>query len=321
MGWKLKRVRLPRTAVLLAMLAVASLPSSAAAAMVSNGSFETGNFSGWTSQNVPASGNDGWFVYAGTVSPLTSTPISAPPVGTFGAVTDQTAPGAHFLYQDLVLEPGLRQTLTLYVYYRTGAAINSPESLDSTVSPNQQYRIDLIKPSAAITSVSSNDVLANVFRTPTGAPQTLQPTKVTVDLTPYGGQTVRLRFAEVDNLGIFQASVDGVSIDVSNQFTFGKLTRNLRKGIATLPVDVPNPGTLGLTGKGLKTQRLATADASASKIVSAAGRVNLKLRAMGKKRTRLNATGKVKVAATITFTPTGGQPFALTRKVTLRKRH
>ena len=35
---------------------------------------------------------------------------------------------------------------------------------------------------------------------------------MTADLTPFAGQTVRLRFAEVDGAGFFNASTDAVSI-------------------------------------------------------------------------------------------------------------
>ena len=37
----------------------------------------------------------------------------------------------------------------------------------------------------------------------------------------------------------------------SNSFSFGKLKRNKRRGTATLTVEVPGPGTLALSGKGL----------------------------------------------------------------------
>ncbi len=69
-----------------------------------------------------------------------------------------------------------------------------------------------MKPSAPLTSIDPADILLAVFRTATGDPPVLLPTMKTADLTPFAGQTVRLRFAEVANQGFFNASTDAVSI-------------------------------------------------------------------------------------------------------------
>lgn len=49
-----------------------------------------------------------------------------------------------------------------------------------------------------------------------------------------------------------------VATEPPNAFSFGTLKRNKSKGSATLAVKVPGPGTLSLTGKGVKTQRPAS---------------------------------------------------------------
>jgi predicted outer membrane repeat protein len=105
----------------------------------------------------------------------------------------------------------------------------------------------------------------------------------------------------------------------SNQFSFGKVKRNLRKGTAKLTVKVPGPGILKLRGRGLKPQR-APGAALASKVVSAAGKVKLMIKSKGRKRRKLNRTGKVKVKAKVTYTPTGGNPNTKTKKIKLKKR-
>ncbi|MEK6277153.1 MAG: PQQ-dependent sugar dehydrogenase [Actinomycetota bacterium] len=109
----------------------------------------------------------------------------------------------------------------------------------------------------------------------------------------------------------------------SNAFSFGKVKRNKRKGTATLTVIVPGPGTLVLTGKGLVKQRPSGASRAArivAKTVSAAGKVKLKVRSKGKKKRTLNRTGKVKVKAKITYTPTGGDPNKKSKRIKLVKR-
>jgi HpiC1 cyclase len=185
--------------------------STASAATVVNGNFETGTLSGWTVDDV---GDGRWFNYTGTTSPQSGFTIDPPPEGNRAAVTDQDGPGRHILYQDVALEPNFDHTLSLILYYRNqNVAFRAPPHLDPFGEPNQQYRIDIMKPSAPVDSVASGNVLLNVFRTLPGDPLTKAPTTTTADLSPFAGQTVRIRFAEVDNQFYFQASVDAVSIE------------------------------------------------------------------------------------------------------------
>jgi hypothetical protein len=102
----------------------------------------------------------------------------------------------------------------------------------------------------------------------------------------------------------------------SNSFSLGDATRNKRKGTATLTVDVPNPGELGLSGKGVK----AVGAARAAQTVAAAGEAKLVIRARGKKKTTLLDTGKVKLNVGVTYTPTGGDPSTQSETLKLKKR-
>ena len=70
----------------------------------------------------------------------------------------------------------------------------------------------MLNPTADVFSVAPDDVLATVFQTQPGDPPTLATTAKTFDLSPFAGKTIRLRFAEVDNLFMFQVAVDGVKI-------------------------------------------------------------------------------------------------------------
>jgi Ca2+-binding RTX toxin-like protein len=97
----------------------------------------------------------------------------------------------------------------------------------------------------------------------------------------------------------------------SNDFSFGKVKKNKRNGTAKLTVDVPGPGTLDLTGKRLKP---------ASNQAGDAGKVKLTVKAKGKKKRKLNRTGRVKVKPAVTYTPTGGTSNTQSKKVRLVKR-
>jgi hypothetical protein len=308
-------------AALAACFSALLLSSSAGAATVVNGDFETGNFSGWQSQDLNSLPENHWYVYSGTLSPFSGHSVTAPPQGLFAAITDSHNVGTHILYQDVALEAGMSHRLNLDVYYNSLAPIASPDSLDAAVTPNEQYRIDVMRPTAALDSVNPADVLMPVFRTRTGDAQTLAPTPLSLDMTPFAGQTVRLRFAEVENQDVLLASADAVAMNtLSNRFSFGKLKRNLQKGTATLGVKVPGPGALELGGKGLKPQRSSGGQAFFRKTVSGAGSVKLTIRAKGTKKAKLDRAGKVKVKAKVTFTPNGGLPATQSRKIKLKKK-
>jgi hypothetical protein len=260
------------------MLAAASaaalmllLPGSALAASVANGNFETGNLSGWTVVN---SGNGNWFAYSGTSAPLSGLLIAAPPQGTFAATSDQTGPGSHILYQDIALEPAFNHTLTFTLYYRNWAgAFFTPNSLSESVPvPNEQFRVDIIKPSAPVDSVAAGDILTSVFQTHVLDPLALAPTSMSVDLTPFAGQTVRLRFAEVDNQSFFQASLDGVQI-VSTPRVI-QVGIDIKPGSSVNPINLGAKGTVPVAILGSGTFDATQVDPATVKLAGAPVRLN-----------------------------------------------
>jgi hypothetical protein len=78
---------------------------------------------------------------------------------------------------------------------------------------NQQFRIDLVAPSAPIDSVAHRDVLVNIFATAPGDPDRREPRAVSVDLSRWAGRTVRLRLAATDNRGPLRAGVDDIRFE------------------------------------------------------------------------------------------------------------
>jgi hypothetical protein len=87
----------------------------------------------------------------------------------------------------------------------------------------------------------------------------------------------------------------------SNEFTIGKIARNKRRGTAQVPVTVPGPGALTLSGMGVKTRTTGTARTS----VASAGTVRLIVKPKGKVKKKLRSRHKAKVRLSITFTPNG----------------
>jgi hypothetical protein len=85
---------------------------------------------------------------------------------------------------------------------------------------------------------------------------------------------------------------------------------NKSKGTAKIKVEVPGAGRLKLTGKNVK---------SVGKEVDG-GSETLTVKPSGKAKNKLESTGRVRVAVRITFTPTGGEPNSVSRKLTLKQR-
>jgi hypothetical protein len=200
-----------RTIIIVLVIAVALLTlPMIAQANVTNGGFETGDLTGWT---VVDEGPGVWMAFSGTMPPGSLATIPAPPEGTYAAISDQSGASRHVLYQDIAVQPGGTTTLHMFVYYvnLAGSNINNGD-LEYAGAPNQHYRIDIMSPGASLWSTAGGDVLANVFITAPADPLSLSPTPVTFDLTPWAGQTVRLRAAEVDNQDNFNAGIDDVSV-------------------------------------------------------------------------------------------------------------
>ena len=105
-------------------------------------------------------------------------------------------------------------------------------------------------------------------------------------------------------------------LEPANTVTVGATTLNKKKGTATLNLTLPNAGDLTASGKGVTAS--SAGGALISKAVGA-GAAQLLIKAKGKKKRKLNDTGKVKLNVTITYTPQNGNPASQTVKVKLKK--
>ena len=216
----------------LALAIVAGLTDAALALLLplANGSFEQNGgvasdaFATWTVSVAPGSSGS-WYVQAGTANPLFPTGtadsgLPPPPDGAFAAMTDENGRGSRVLYQDVQL-PFASTTLTCAVFLDNQTddfIISDLDTLGFDGPANQHFRIDIVDPAAPVFSVAPGDVLQNVYISSPGSPGSLSHpmsgyTTITAPLDAFAGETVRLRFAQVDNQYFFNVGTDQCVIE------------------------------------------------------------------------------------------------------------
>ncbi len=338
-AWGVGR-RLFVAATAVAVCAGLLAPGGAGAATVVNGNFETGTLEGWQVHRATESGN--WFAYGGTAEPIADKrgdhPPQAPPQGTYAAVADELNPDTLILSQDVALAPGQSHRLSLLAYYSSSSPIAVPGSGTLSVDPevlageaSQQYRIDVVKPGAPLETVDPADILATVFRTVPGSPATMQPTRLSADLSPFAGQTVRLRFAVAAHEEVLTAGLDDVSISseaagrnggvvggrASEWLKLGKLKLNRKNGSASLPVQVFGAGVLAATDASQAKKRPKAIKPATVRVIKP-GTATLQLRPTKSALKTLRQKHKLRVKVAVTFTPKGEQSVSTTVPVVLK---
>jgi hypothetical protein len=189
------------------LLAASALAAGAhATQLLTNGNFETGDFTGWTVTNQ-AGGSGDWFIAGnGTGSPMNGfgTPTN-PAGGTFNAQTDQGGPGSHTLSQSFATTGSGTFSLSFDAFADDQSG-QAPVGVgtDYTTTPNQHFEIDIQSgagPEALVFSGTFADAWSsNSF-----------------NLTPFigGAGTYTLSFTEVDNQGFYNVGLDNVSLTQS----------------------------------------------------------------------------------------------------------
>jgi uncharacterized repeat protein (TIGR01451 family) len=158
-----------------------------------NGGFETGNFTGWTTEN---SGFGSWVINDGKVDPDGPDGPLAPQSGKFSVMTAQVGSGRHLLYQDVFLPPdALGATLYWWDRIRNHA---------SYFASNQQFVVEV--------QDTNRNVLAVASQTQEGDALISDWQQRTFDLAPFRGRTVRLAFIEEDSGDYFNVHLDDLSV-------------------------------------------------------------------------------------------------------------
>lgn len=135
------------------------------------------------------------------------------------------------------------------------------------------------------------------------------------------GNTVDHAYAAPGTYEVVVSATDGVGTATEQRrtlrilprsgFRLGKLVLDRKTGTAKLPVTVEEAGAVAVRGRGVKTARTRT---------PAPGKLMLRIKAVGKAKKTLIATGRSKLSLTVDFTPRGGVASLKKTKGTLRKK-
>jgi len=190
--------------------AVLGSVSSVAGAGVVNGSFETGNFTGWTTvtTNTPFVP---WTVSPAGVGPGFGMLPTQPQDGTFVAWNgfDGSGPMQYLMFQDLAIPTG------------TSTAFNWKERIQwnffTAGAQARTYFVEVLNP-------VTGGVLATLYSfstgsTPVNVPQNTGWQSHSADLTAFGGSTIRVQFREVipqANTGPGQIEFDAIGLASSS---------------------------------------------------------------------------------------------------------
>lgn len=210
------------SAALLLTLGAATAQPASAQELITNGGFESGSLSSW--QAVSQSGGSSSF-YARPnktqINPYQST--VGPATGSYYAVSDQTGDGSAALLQTFVVAPSPSSVVLSFDMfvdnYNFDGSVDTPNSLDYTVSPNQQARVDILSAGADVFNTGAGD-LANYYNkgadavTNQGIGNSHPYTHYTFDITSVvgSGGHYQLRFAEANNQDNLYQGIDNVSI-------------------------------------------------------------------------------------------------------------
>ncbi len=187
------------------------LYTSAPINLVSNGSFETGDLSGWNAyQYTPAASI---CVATGTDTPLSGLTVAAPTNGLYHAVFDEDDIAAHALVQTITATSGASSVVLSFDLYAENQAGDSSYngSFDVTgVDAEQFVRIDLLTSGANAWDLDSG-VVVNLYQGLISSP-TDQHFSFELQSYLVAGQSYQLRFSQASNQYFQTVALDNVQL-------------------------------------------------------------------------------------------------------------
>jgi hypothetical protein len=212
-------LRISKLTCALTIVGLLASTASNAAELITNGDFETGDFTGWTVTDL-SGGSGSWFVNSGFNTPISGFSTSGAAGGAYYAISDQTGPGTHALSQAFTVSAGNIVTLSfdMFVNDQSGVGpIIDSSGLDYTsggsFASNQHARVDILAAGSGSFDTGAG-VLANFYLGVDSGSTDNPYTHYSFDISSLvgSGGSFIIRFAEVDNRSFLHQGIDNVSI-------------------------------------------------------------------------------------------------------------
>ena len=196
----------------LACAALLAGPAFASTQLLTNGGFETGDYTGWTASTF--AGSSGTIVATdAAVSPVSAQSVAGATEGTYHVLTGQSGPGAYAVSQDFLAPVDATSLLLSFVFFSASTAGLFDGGLDPfCCGSTQNARVDVLSFGSDVFSNAGvvHSIVAPVITGNFGTPYQ----SYALDLLPFlsAGSNYTLRFAQADNGGIMTMGVDNVSL-------------------------------------------------------------------------------------------------------------
>jgi len=208
---------------------------TANASLITNGDFETGDFTGW---NTSQAGGSSLFVAANPGDPNLG---SSPTNDSYAFAGNQRGPSQNIFWQSFVVPTALTALTFSFDYayenFASAGFLNpNPDTLSHTGVSNQQFRVEILNATALFDTVNPTDIIFSAIQTAPGSldpqPWTSFSQNIFSAVSPFQGQNLQVRFAQADNQGSFDIGFDNVSLSATT-------------------TAVPEPATLALLALGV----------------------------------------------------------------------
>lgn len=200
--------------VAIATIAMLATTAASAAELITNGGFETGDYTGWTT-SVQAGSGGSLQVIANVAggSPLSGSAFLANTTGgNFFSITDQTGPGSYSLTQSFTLASAQTVNISFDMFANDQSGTIFANGRDYNTSPNQNAVVDILFGAADPFTNAAIDIVSVLYgpgADTAGNPNPFTSYSATLSLA---AGTYQIRFAQTDNQLFFQQGVDNVSI-------------------------------------------------------------------------------------------------------------
>ncbi len=198
------------------VLGVNLASAAMAGELITNGGFETGDYTGWTvNTQAGSSGSLNVVLNNGGTSPLSGFSYALNPAGgVYFSITDQTGPGSYSLTQSFTLLSSQKVTISFDLFANNNNGTDINNGRDYTINPNQNAVADLLVGGADPFTDAAADIVATLYG-PGSDGAGVNPWQSYSSSLFLAAGTYTLRFAETDNQTFFQQGVDNVSVSTA----------------------------------------------------------------------------------------------------------